>query len=715
MNGFGDKVGFIWSVADLLRGPYKPAQYGRVILPLIVLRRLDCVLEPTKAAVLAKHAGLQGGQLANIEPVLNHTAKQAFHNASRLDFPKLTDDPANIAANLQHYIASFSSRAREIIEYFGFEAEIEKLDKADRLFLVVKKFAEIDLHPDAVGNVEMGYIFEELVRKFGEAANETAGDHLTPREIIRLMVNLLFEPDGDALTKPGIVRTLYDPTCGTGGMLSVAEDHLRALNPQARLECYGQEYNPESYAICGSDLMMKGQNLENVKFGDSFTADGLAGMRFDYFLANPPFGVEWKPEERFVRDEADSLGFDGRFGAGLPRINDGSFLFLQHMISKMKPEGSRLAMVSNGSPLFTGDAGSGESNIRRWIIENDWLEAIVALPDQLFYNTGISTYFWIVTNRKRAERRGKVQLIDATGFSKKMRKSLGNKRNELGDEHIDEITRIYGAFAAGEHCKIFANEDFGYRKITVERPLRLNFAVNEERLERLQAEKAWAKVKEPDREAVLTMLRGIAGASASAVAGADAGADVGATSGADTGAGADVGIGDGASAGVGADDDVHSGAGARAMWTAWPAFEAALKSAARAAGLKLDAPLKKAVMSALSERDETASVCLDAKGHAEPDAELRDTENVPLGEDVGEYLAREVLPYVPDAWVSEAVRDAQDGGLGKVGYEINFNRYFYKYVPPRPLAEIEADIRALETDIVRMLGEITGSGAEGTL
>ena len=659
MNGFSDKVGFIWSVADLLRGPYKPAQYGRVILPLTVLRRLDCVLEPTKAAVLAKAESLKRGQLANLEPVLNHTAKQAFHNTSRLDFPKLTDDPANIAPNLQHYIASFSSRAREIIEYFGFETEIEKLDKADRLYLVVKKFAEVDLHPDAVSNVEMGYIFEELVRKFSEAANETAGDHFTPREVIRLMVNLLFEPDSEALTKPGIVRTLCDPACGTGGMLSVAEDYLRDHNPQATLECYGQEYNPESYAICGSDLMMKGQKLENIKFGDSFTADGLTGMRFDYLLANPPFGVEWKPQERFIRDEAESRGLDGRFGAGLPRINDGSFLFLQHMISKMKPEGSRIAMVSNGSPLFTGDAGSGESNIRRWIIENDWLEAIVALPDQLFYNTGISTYFWIVTNRKRRERQGKVQLIDATGFSRKMRKSLGNKRNELSDEHIAEITRIYGAFAEGEHCKIFASEDFGYRKITVERPLRLNFQASPERIERLRGQKAFQK--RADQDEVLAMLQAMPGE----------------------------------------------------LMQERPAFEAALRSAARAAGLKLDAPLKKAVVAALSERDETAPICLDPKGAPEPDAELRDTETVPLGEDVHQYMAREVLPYVPDAWVSEAVRDPQDGGLGKVGYEINFNRYFYVYVPPRPLEEIEADIRELETEIVRMLGEITGSGGSG--
>ena len=576
MNGFSDKVSFIWSVADLLRGPYKPAQYGRVILPLTVLRRLDCVLEPTKADVLAKVESLKGGQLANVEPVLNHAAKQAFHNTSRLDFPKLTDDPNNIAANLAFYISSFSSRAREIIEYFGFEAEIEKLDKADRLYLVVKKFAEIDLHPDVVSNVEMGYVFEELVRKFSEAANETAGDHFTPREVIRLMVNLLFEPDTEALTKPGIVRTLCDPACGTGGMLSVAEDYLRELNPQARLECYGQEYNPESYAICGSDLMMKGQDLENIKFGDSFTADGLAGMRFDYLLANPPFGVEWKPEERFIRDEAESLGFDGRFGAGLPRINDGSFLFLQHMIGKMKPEGSRVAIVFNGSPLFTGDAGSGESNIRRWIIENDWLEAIVgaARPALLQHR-----HLHVRLDRDQPqgpERRGKVQLIDASGLSQKMRKSLGNKRNEISDEHIDEVTRIYGEFSEGEHCKIFANEDFGYRKITVERPLRLSFQASPERIERLKEQKAFQK--RTDQDAALAMLQEMPSE----------------------------------------------------LMQERPAFEAALKSAARAAGLKLDAPLKKAVLAALSERDETAPICLDAKGAPEPDPELRDTENVGL-------------------------------------------------------------------------------------
>lgn len=657
MNGFSDKVSFIWSVADLLRGPYKPAQYGRVILPLTVLRRLDCVLEPTKVKVLARHEALRAsGQLKSAEAqekVLNHITGVGFHNTSKLDFPRLTDDPNNVAANLAHYIAGFSSKAREIIEYFGFETEIEKLDKADRLYLVVKKFAEIDLRPDAVDNVAMGYIFEELVRKFNEAANETAGDHFTPREVIRLMVNLLFSPDSEVLTKPGIVRTLCDPACGTGGMLSTAEEYLRRLNPQARLECYGQEYNPESYAICGSDLMMKGQNLENIVFGDSFTADGHAGRRFDYLLANPPFGVEWKPQGRIIRDEAEGLGFDGRFGAGLPRINDGSFLFLQHMISKMKPEGTRLAIVFNGSPLFTGDAGSGESNIRRWIIENDWLEAIVALPDQLFYNTGISTYIWLLDNDKAPERRGKVQLIDASGYFQKMRKSLGNKRHELSDEHIAEITRIYGEFAEGEHCKLFEGREFGYRKITVERPLRLNFQASPERIERLQEQKALRK--RTDQDAVLALLRAMPGE----------------------------------------------------LMQQRPAFEAALKSAAKAAGVRLDAPLKKAILAALSERDETAPVCLDAKGNPEPDPELRDTEQVPLGEDVGEYMAREVLPYVPDAWVSEAARDPQDDGRGKVGYEINFNRYFYVYVPPRPLEEIQADIRELEMQIVRMLGDVS--------
>ena len=465
MNNFNDKVSFIWSVADLLRGPYKPAQYGDVMLPLTVLRRLDCVLEPTKAKVLDRYAALKSGKHteAELDAILNRAARQDFHNRSRYDFEKLKGDSAHIRENLLHYIGGFSRRAREIFNYFGFEEHIAKLEQHNRLYLVVSKFAEIDLHPDVVSGTEMGYIFEELIRKFKEQANEEAGDHFTPREVIRLMVNLLFSPDSDILTVQGIVKTLYDPAGGTGGMLSVGSDYLHELNPDARLEVFGQEYNDESYAICSSDMLIKGQSVDNIKFGDSFTQDGLPDHRFDYMLANPPFGVEWKPEEDFIRKEAETQGFGGRFGAGLPRINDGSFLFLQHMISKMKPAsegGSRIGIVFNGSPLFTGDAGSGESNIRRWIIENDWLDAIIALPDQLFYNTGISTYLWIVTNRKRRQRKGKVQLINAVNFYEKMRKSLGNKRNEISDAQIHAITRAYGEFAENEYSKIFDNEDF---------------------------------------------------------------------------------------------------------------------------------------------------------------------------------------------------------------------------------------------------------------
>src|SRR5512136_2820858 len=419
MNNFNEKANFIWSVADLLRGPYRPNQYKDVMLPMTVLRRLDCVLEPTKDAVLAKLKSLEGGKVQNLEPILNKVAVQSFHNTSRFTFEKLKGDPNNIAANLTQYLKSFSSRAREILEHFGFEEHIAKLDKADRLYLLVSKFCEIDLHPDKVANFEMGYIFEDLIRRFNEASNEEAGDHFTPREVIRLMVNLIFTPDSDIQTTKGIVRTLYDPACGTGGMLSVSEDYLRELNPDARLEVFGQDYNDQAYAICGSDMMIKGQSLDNIHFGDSFTDDHISGKTFDYMLANPPFGVQWKPEEDFIRKEYEEQGFGGRFGAGLPRINDGSFLFLQHMISKMKSPkdgGTRLAIVFNGSPLFTGGAGSGESNIRQWVIENDWLEAIVAMPDQLFYNTGISTYVWVVTNRKEKHWRGKIQLIDGTSY-----------------------------------------------------------------------------------------------------------------------------------------------------------------------------------------------------------------------------------------------------------------------------------------------------------
>lgn len=673
MNNFNEKVSFIWSVADLLRGPYRPNQYKDVMLPLTVLRRLDCVLEPTKDDVIKKYESLEDSKITNPERILNRFIDQSFYNTSRFTFEKLKGDPDHIAANLTQYIKSFSNHAREIIEHFGFEEHIAKLEKADRLYQVVAKFCEIDLHPDKVSNIEMGYIFEELIRRFNEASNEEAGDHFTPREVIRLMVNLLFAPDNDTLTTKGIVKTLYDPAAGTGGMLSVSEEYLRELNPDATLEVFAQDYNPQSYAICGSDMMIKGQGLDNIMFGDSFTNDYFSDKKFDYMLANPPFGVEWKPQQNIIRNEHEEQGFGGRFGAGLPRINDGSFLFLQHKISKMKdPEegGTRLSIVFNGSPLFTGAAGSGESNIRQWIIENDWLEAIVALPDQLFYNTGISTYLWIVTNRKEEYRRGKIQLIDATGFFTKMRKSLGNKRNEIGDgregipDHIAEITRLYGDFTEGEHVRIFDNADFGYQRITVERPLRLNFAVNDERLSKVREAKQFVNLatskKRKDQEKAEAEIAEGAKMHQSILDALDTRSL--------------------SSSGVIKNRDE---------------FTKLLRDAFKDSGVKVAPSLFKAILMALAERDDKAEICADKKGNIEPDSELRDYENVPLTEEIAEYMAREVLPYVPDAWVDESKT--------RVGYEINFNRYFYKYTPPRPLEEIEADLKSIEAEIAGML------------
>jgi len=671
MNNFGEKVSFIWSVADLIRGPYRPNQYKDVMLPMTVLRRLDCVLEPTKDKVLEQQKKLSGGKVKNVDPILCRVTGVPFYNTSRYTSEKLKGDPNNIAANLTNYIKGFSTRAREIIEHFGFEEHIAKLDKADRLYLVVSKFCDIDLHPHTVSNIEMGYIFEELIRRFNEASNEEAGDHFTPREVIRLMVNLLFMPDGDILTTKGIVKTLYDPACGTGGMLSVAEDYVRELNPDARLEVFGQDYNAQAYAICGSDMMIKGQDIEHIAFGDSFTDDRFPRHKFDYMLANPPFGVEWKPEANFITREHEEQGFGGRFGAGLPRINDGSLLFLMHMISKMKDPkegGTRLGIVFNGSPLFTGAAGSGESEIRRWIIENDWLEAIVALPDQLFYNTGIYTYLWIVTNRKEPGRRGKIQLVDATSFFKKMRKSLGNKRNEICDDQRDEITRLYGMMNAecgmmNEHVRIFDNQDFGYRRITVERPLRLNFAVDEARIARLKETTAFASLstskKRKDTKAAQAEIEEGKRRQKEIVA-------------------------------------VLQSMPSSKIWKNREEFLDELKTAFRNSSFIIpNSSLLKAILMALSERDETADICTDAKGNPEPDPELRDYENVPLKEDVDEYMKREVLPHVPDAWVDESKT--------KIGYEINFNRYFYKYTPPRPLEEIEADLRKIEKEIFEML------------
>ena len=652
---------FIWSVADLLRGTYKQSEYGKVILPLVVIRRLDCVLDPTRDAVLEKANALKG-RVENVEPVLRSIAGQQFFNTSPLDFRRLLDDPNHIADNLRSYIGGFSEAARDVIDKFDFNTQIIKLDKANLIYKVMARFANLDLHPETVSNIEMGYLYEELIRRFSELSNETAGEHFTPREVIRLMVNLLFIEDERALTKQGTVRTLFDPACGTGGMLSVAEDHLRSLNPGARLEVFGQELNDATYAICRSDMMLKGQDASHIASGNSFSEDGHEGARFDYLLANPPFGVEWKNVEDEVKAEAATKGFAGRFGAGLPRINDGSFLFLQHMISKMKPVsegGSRLAIVFNGSPLFTGGASSGESEIRRWIIENDWLEAVVALPDQLFYNTGISTYFWIVTNRKSPDRKGKVQLVDAREQWVKMRKSLGEKRKQISEEQIAEITRMYGEFVEGEKEKIFPNEAFGFLRITVERPMRLRWEVAKDTVARLTEDRSWAKLSEAEQQGLSQRLVGLVGTN-----------------------------------------------------TTDP------KVLADKLGVVPKA-ISKSLWRVLAIQDPRAPTVANRKGELEPNPDLRETENVPLptvpvrwSEDpshllasteyrsaVEDYMTAQVMPFLPSAWV--------DHSKTKIGYEIPLTRHFYRYVPPRPLAEIDAEIKGLETEIQELLGEVT--------
>lgn len=567
---------FIWSVADLLRGDYRQHDYGKVILPFTVLRRLDCVLEPTKAAVLAELSE-KTKQGINPEPFLRRKAGVNFFNQSPMDLKKLLGDPDYVALNLTTYIQGFSPEVRDIFERFEFQVQIERLTKAGLLYQVAEKFAQIDLHPEVVSNMQMGLVFEELIRKFAEISNETAGEHFTPREVIKLMVNLIFIEDDDVLSKPGVVRTIYDPTAGTGGMLSVAGEYLAEHNPQARLTVFGQELNPESYAICKADMLIKGQDVANISFGNTLSEDGHAHKKFDYMLANPPFGVEWKKVEKEVRKEHEQQGYNGRFGPGLPRVSDGSMLFLLHLLSKMRPAaegGSRFGIVLNGSPLFTGGAGSGESEIRRHVLENDLCEAIVGLPTDMFYNTGISTYIWIISNRKPAARKGKVQLIDASGFWQKMRKSLGSKRKELSDAHIDRITQLFGQFVEAQEdgkpiSRIFPNQAFGYTTITVERPL----------------------------------------------------------------------------------------------------------------------------------RDEQGQPVLGSKGKQkgkpQPDSALRDTENVPLSEDVQAYFEREVLPHAPDAWI--------DPEKTKVGYEIPFNRHFYVFKPPRPLAEIDADLKQTTDRILTMI------------
>lgn len=649
-----------WSVADLLRGDYKQSDYGKVILPFTVLRRLECVLAPTREKV-AEIAEQHKDSGINPDRFLRRASGHSFYNRSRLTLKKIAEDPQSAAMNLQVYVGAFSDNAQGVLERFEFAQQIKRLDSAGLLYKVIGKFTDLDLRPEIVPNHNMGYIFEELIRRFAEQSNETAGEHFTPREVIQLMVRLLVAPDGDALQLPGAVRTVLDPACGTGGMLSAMDDLITELNPDATVEVYGQELNPESWAICRSDLMIKGQDPENIAFGNSFSDDGHARKTFDYMLANPPFGVEWKKVKDEVEHEHKALGEAGRFGAGLPRINDGSLLFLQHMISKMKPVdvngggGSRLAIVFNGSPLFTGAAGSGESEIRRWILENDWLEGIVALPDQLFYNTGISTYFWILTNRKSPDHKGKVVLLDARDQWQKMRKSLGDKRKQLGSDHIATVVKLYGeALAVADNTehplhgkvKVFRNEDFGYQRITVERPLKLRFEVTEETLAALAASKPIQKL--PQAAALADAFKSLMGTT----------------------------------------------------WGTKQEAWLALKDAVVQAGgtWPTGAPFNKALREVVGVRDPEGEVQL-VKGQPEPDGELRDYENVPLGGDVEEYMKREVHPHVPDTWI--------DHTKTKIGYEIPFARRFYVYEPPRPLAEIDAELKALEAEIEGLLGEVT--------
>ncbi len=672
-----EAVSFIWGTADLIRDSFKRGKYQDVILPLTVLRRIDSVLAPTKENVLAEYNKYKG-KLDNLDPLLRQASGYAFYNTSRYDFERLVADPPNVAANLRNYIAGFSPNMREVIEKFDFDNTINKLVEAGLLYLVVERFKGVDLSPAAIDNHAMGTVFEELIRKFNEALNENPGEHFTPRDVVSLMVDLMLAGDADRLRKPGKAVTVYDPCCGSGGLLTIAKDHIhQTISPGVRVMLFGQEVNPETFAVAKSDMYMNdpaGLDADNIAFGSVLSDDRHAGKRFDYVIANPPYGKDWKRDEAAVRAEYDR-GFAGRFGPGLPSISDGQMLFLEHMIAHLqKPEegGARMAIIMNGSPLFTGDAGSGPSEIRRWILENDLLEAIVAMPEQLFYNTGIATYVWVVTNRKSAERAGKVLLIDATSFWTPMRKSLGDKRREIPADKQAEILTLLDAFEEGEHCRVFPTTHFGYRKITVERPVKLNFQASPERIARLDDEKAFAKLAESKKK------------DPEAKAAEDA-------------------------AGREFQDAIKAMLATMPgdLFTDRDAFAEELKKAEKATGTKLDATLRRAVLSALSKRDEEAPAIADKDGDPEPDSELRDTENVPLSEAVEDYFAREVLPYVPDAWINEAVRDQKDGEVGKVGYEVNFNRYFYVYTPPRPLEEIEADLKAVEGEILELLERVT--------
>lgn len=641
----------IWATADLLRGDYKQSDYGKIILPFTLLRRLECVLEPTRDAVLVENKARKNLGIP-MEQFLTRKSGHSFYNISRYTLTKLMSDPNNIRENLESYINDFSPNAREIFEKYEFAVQIDKLNDANLLYLIIEKFASIDLHPDVLSNHEMGLMFEELIRKFAEASNETAGEHFTPRDIVRLTTSLLFSTDDEVLTQSGVVRSLYDPTAGTGGFLSSGTEYVYELNKDATLVTFGQELNGESYAICKADMMIKGQPVKNIKHGNTLSDDQLEDNKFDYMLSNPPFGVEWKKVQSVVTTEHKEQGFNGRFGAGLPRVSDGSLLFLMHLISKMRPQsegGSRIGIILNGSPLFTGGAGSGESEIRRYVLENDLLEAIVAMPNDMFFNTGIATYIWILSNNKPDHRQGQVQLINTSGMGNAMRKSLGSKRKFLDEQQIEEIVRLYGENEASKISKIFDTTDFGYRRITVERPLQLSYYPHDaDKLEALQNDKAFTKLSSELASDILAVLSSI-------------------------------------------DEDKIASR---------TAFKKALGD------VKLTASQFKLMQKHISVHDDEAELCRDSKGKLEANADLRDYENVPLSEDINEYFAREVTPHVPLAWIDEKKRDAKDGEVGIVGYEIPFNRHFYEYVPPRPLEEIDAELETLNKEIMEMLREI---------
>lgn len=631
---------FIWSVADVLRGDFKQSEFGRIILPFTVLRRLECVLEPTRDKVRSQYQAMQASGV-DMDLILPATAGATFYNVSQ--FALASVGSTSTRANLEDYIAKFSANARQVFEHFAFDGWLSKLENANLLYLVTQKFASIDLHPSVISNHEMGLVFEHLIRKFAESANDTAGEFFTPRDVVRLATTLVFEPDHRALNQPGAIRTVYDCAAGTGGFLSSAIELVRdEWESDLRLVPYAQELNPETYAISVADKLIQGYDTKNIKLGNTLSNDLLPHEQFDYCLANPPFGVKWEKVQKQVQDEQNSLGFAGRFGAGLPRVGDGSLLFLMHLLSKRKPAeqgGTRIGIVLSGSPLFNGGAGSGESEIRRWILENDWLEAIIALPNDLFYNTGIGTYIWVLSNHKDAARKGQVQLIDATAMHAPMRKSLGSKRKFLSEAQIVEIAKLHEAGETAPNTKVFASTDFGYRRITVERPLRLRFSVT------------------PDKLATYQNTKGT--------------------------------------------DQADAFSKVESSFDNLPAF-------LKAAGIKkLGKAALKAVLACFGERDADAQPVMDDKGNVQADSDLRENENVPLNQSIDDYFAREVLPHAPDAWIDTGKTDARDGQVGIVGYEINFNRYFYIYQPPRVLAEIDADLKAVEAEIAALLGEVT--------